>query len=58
MGVGLEKVGKIEVEIRRKSFIVYYDDADERDVPPEYLIADMDDLRAALAAAREWVDQH
>ncbi len=56
MGMILKDVGKFTVEVRRESFIVHYEDGDPRDVAPEYLIEDMDNLQEALVLARAYVD--
>lgn len=39
--------GRINIELRRESFVIHVDDGDERE-HPEYLLSDLPDLIAAL----------
>lgn len=64
MGRILNDVGRVAVEIRRESFIVHaaYDERPKEDAlatawregeHPEFMVEDLDDLIAALIAARD-----
>lgn len=70
MGMCLDEVGNVSIEVRRESFIVHanYSEFEDplmrslasawRELPhPEFLIEDLDDLIKALAAARKYLKE-
>lgn len=60
MGMCHEDHGNISIETRRESFVIHPDAAvwDERNIHPEFYIADLDDMIDALIEAREYLHRH
>lgn len=57
MGMCLDPIGKISIEVRRESFRIACEDDDGSEPNPEYSLDVLDDLIAALHEAKRYVSE-